>query len=91
MFSVFRPARYLSHRRVFFSDAGSFFKFWSKGLPYVFTPRRSMGSWFNLTTQRDEGVALVATAGSEAQARQMIADRDEEWPFKNWPVKQEDG
>jgi hypothetical protein len=34
-----RPARYLSHRRVFFSGAGSFFKFWSKCLSYVFTPR----------------------------------------------------
>jgi hypothetical protein len=52
---------------------------------------RSMGSWMCLTTQRSEAVALVATAKSEAEARQMIADRDEDWPLESWPVKQENG
>jgi hypothetical protein len=52
---------------------------------------RNMGSWFYLTTQRAEAVARVATAQSEAEARRMIADRDEDWPIENLPAKEEDG
>jgi hypothetical protein len=52
---------------------------------------RSKSSWRNMSTLRDEGIARIATAGSEAEARRMIADRDEEWPLLSWPVKQETG